>query len=623
MSLKDSFIRQDGFQLIAGADSGRPPYVLDRTQLSWLINGTTRGGTVQCRPGWVPRALSFVDQDGLVDAALQASFEAGGRWQGAGAYESDNGRLKLLASIGGRIFETDVETFATQDLTATIGNDLNNPVGEQAWFTQAENYLVIQNGEDAALVYDGATLVRSYGAASAQGGKGVPIGTCMAYNRGRLWVAIPQSNSLNCYSFVAGDLAYSGATGTRADVLQFTENQFLAGGGAFVVSAQAGPIRAMASLAQQDSTTGQGPLQVITTKGAFSINAPFDRTQWQTTVNPIETISMLASGAVAQNSTINVNGDIWFRAPDGVRSLMIARRDYGTWVNTPISNEVVRSLNYDEAPLLPFASAVLFDNRFLLTSQPGLVKNADNVIRGVAWQSIVPLDFYPINSMAAELSPNVQPQWDGMWTGLRVLQVLTVGSDNPRCFMYILDVDDKIKLWELTKANKFDGLNQRIAWNIETPAYGFDTGGWNLRRLKFGDVWLSNLAGVLDITTLYRPDADQTWRPWAVAQACAALENCTITNCILPIPNLPQYRARMLLPEPDAVCDSTVDKPTNHGYRFAVRFNITGFCSMPQFRLIAQDIPETVVGACMPTECVLTAYPDTCQFTDLSYVTVT
>jgi hypothetical protein len=623
VSVKDSFLKFDGFQLLAGADSGRPPYVLDHSQLSWLVNGTTRGGTVQCRPGWVARPLSFVDSTGVVDSVLQAKFETGGRWQGAGAYESDNGRLKLLASIGGRIFETDVNTFATQDLTETIANDLNNPAGEQAWFTQAENYLVIQNGEDTALVYDGATLARSYGSASARGGDGVPVGTCMAYNRGRLWVAIPQSNSLNSYSFVAGDLAYSGATGTRADVLKFTENTFLTGGGAFVVSAQAGPIRAMVSLAQQDSTTGQGPLQVITTKGAFSINAPFDRTQWQTTVNPIETISMLASGAVAQNSTVNVNGDIWFRAPDGVRSLMIARRDYGTWVNTPISNEVVRSLNYDEAPLLPFASAVLFDNRLLITSQPGLAKDANNNIRGVTWQSLLPLDFYPINSMAAELSPNVQPQWDGMWTGLQILQVLTVGSDNPRCFIYVLDTDSKIKLWELTKTAKFDGLEQRISWFLETPAYGFDTGGWNLRRLKFGDMWLSNIAGTLDIAAYYRPDADQTWRTWATGQTCAAFNNCTISNCTFPVPNLPQYRARMLLPEPTAVCDSTVDKPTDHGYRFSVRLNLTGYCMIPQFRLAAQDVVEDVVGQCLSDSCSLTAYPDTCQFTDLAYVTTT
>lgn len=568
------------------------------------------------------RPLSFVDQDGQVNAALQAKFEIDGRWQGAGGYESDSGKLKLLASIGGRIFETDVDTFATQDLTATIADDLNNPIGEQTWFTQAECYMVIQNGQDAALVYDGATLQRVYSAASARGGTSVPIGTCMAYNRGRLWVAIPQSNSLNSYSFVAGDLAYSGAKGTRADVLEFTENTFLAGGGAFVVSAQAGPIRAMVSLAQQDSTTGQGPLQVITTRGAFSINAPFDRTQWQTTVNPIETISMLASGAVAQNSTINVNGDIWFRSPDGVRSLMIARRDYDTWVNTPISNEVVRSLDYDETPLLLFASATLFDNRFLLTSQPYVAKTDAQVIRGVAWQALVPLDFYPISSMAAELSPNTQPQWDGMWTGLNILQVLTIGSDNPRCFAYVLDANQKIKLYELSKNNRFDG-SQRIEWFLESSAFGFDTGGWNQRRLEFGDMWLSNIFGQVNIVAYYRPDADQTWRYWATAETCAAASNCTIADCTLPVPNQPQYRARMFLPEPDPVCDSTNDKTTNFGYRFAVRLNMTGSCSIPQFRIFGQDLTEDLVGKCPSTACSLVAYPDACQFEDLSYTITT
>lgn len=613
MSQRDALIRYDGWQTLAGVDSGRAPSVLDRTQLSWLVNGITRGGVLQCRPGWIKQPLVFLDQFANVDATTQSNFQTAGRWQGAGAYEGNDGHLSLLAAIGGRVFAVALDSMSVQDLTAQI-NDQFDPISEQVWMTQAESYMVIQNGEESPFVYDGSVLKRTV--ASALGGTSVPIGTCMAYNNGRLWVALPGG-----HAFVAGDLAYSGATGTPADLLQFTENTFLAGGGAFVVTAQAGPIRAMCSIAAQDSVTGQGPLQVMTTRGAFSINAPFDRTQWQTTVNPIETISLLAAGAVSQNATLNVNGDIWFRSPDGVRSFMIARREHNTWVNTPSSNEMVRTFNYDAPELLPFASAALFDNRWIVTSQPSVVKNAANVVRGIAHRALGVLDFYPINSMASQLDSSLQPEWQGMWTGLNVLQLVTIGSDAPRCFAFVINSNSEIELWELTKDGRFDNGTQRISWAIESPAYGFDTGGWNLRQLWYGDTWLTRVAGQVDLSLKFRPDADPVWRTWHTTQTCAPIQDCDTPRCGTPNAYREQYRSRVRFPEPDAVCDQILDQPVNRAYRFAVRLDITGFCAIPQFRIAGKDQSEDVVGACSVAVCQDLGVTSACIVNnDLEYV---
>lgn len=616
MSLAGKPVVQVGFQaLTRGVDSGRPPHVLTPDQLSWLVNGTTRGSQVQTRPGLNRRVLKFLDADGSTDAALQAAFESDGRWQGASGYEAVNGSIQLVASIGGRIYVIDKAGLTVQDLTPLAGG--NNPNGSQAWFCQAEQFLVIQNGEDIPLIYDGATVRRAV--PYAQGGTEVPVGTVMAYNNGRLWVAIPESSSTDSHAFVAGDLAYAGATGTTADLLSFTENTFLAGGGQFVLSSQAGPIRAMCSVAAQDSVTGQGPLQVFTTRGAFSINAPFDRMQWQTTQSPIESISLLAAGAVAQTSTVNVNGDIWFRSPDGVRSFMIARREHGTWVNTPVSSEMTRIFNYDSPALLGFASAALFDNRWLVTASPELVV-ADGSIRAIAHRAFGVLDFYPVSGMASSLSGSTaMPNWDGIWTGLRVLQIIVVGSDNPRCFVFAIDSENKIRLWEQSKADRFDAGSTAIEWALETPAYGFDTGGWNLRNLAYGDVWLTRLAGTFDMTVRYRCDSDPTWRDWAVGQFCAKDEDCAKAACVTPVRYAEQYRARQRLPEPAYVCDTITDKPTKNGYRFSARLELSGFAAIPQFRLLGEDLPEESIGACPPTSCTQLTLAADCSVNDLAY----
>lgn len=604
MSLRAQNMKFDGLGPITkGVDSARAPYLLDREQLVWLINCTTRDNTISTRPGWNKRTLSFVNQSGTTDTTVQANFQTNGRFQGASAYEADSGLPYILASIGGRIFLINPSNMAVQDLTTQAG-EVNSSSSDQTWFAQAENFLVIQNGEDDAFVFDGGTLKRSYGQAKVGADNaGVPIGRQMAYNNGRLWVAISP------YSFVAGDLAYS-VTGTRSDVLSFTENTFLNGGGAFMVPFGGGPIRAMQSVAVQDNSTGQGPLQIFTTRGCFSVNAPFNRDDWQNVTSPIETISMLAAGAVSQNATVNVNGDIWFRSPDGVRSFVIARRDHGTWVNTPLSNEMRRAFSFDTPALLPYASATLFDNRMLITTQPRIVAaTGTSTPRGIAHKGLAVLDFDPVSSMFARSNPN----WDGVWTGLDILQILTIGSDNPRCFAFVLNASKQIELWELSKNDTNDQTTSRIQGVIETPAYGFDTIGFNLRRLMTGDLWLTDIASNLDLTIKYRPDTDANWTAWTSAAICTSTTDCALAACATPTVLATQYRARVQLPEPDqSAVDLVTNKPPFYGYRFAMRVEFTGSFSLQQARISANDIPEDVTGSCPPEACTPSTVPLAC-----------
>lgn len=568
------------------------------------------------RPGWARSTLRFLDSEGAVDTALRDAFQSTGLWQGASPYEADNGALYLVCSIGGHIYRIDISTMEVTDLSTTALL-INSPTLTQTWWCQAENFLVIQNGEDDALVYDGAKFYRVYGQAKAGDAKAsVPIGRQMAYNNGRLWVAVPaQQGDKECYAFVAGDLAYS-VTGQRIDLLGFTENTFLNGGGKFIIPFGAGPIRAMCSIAIQDNSTGQGPLQIFTTRGAFSVNAPFNREEWQNTTSPILSPSLLAAGATAQVSTTQVNGDIWFRSPDGVRSFSIGRRDVGTWVNTPLSSEMSRAFDNDTPALLIYASAVLFDNRLLVTTQPHLANNA-GTLRGITHRGLGVLDFHPVSSMFDRSQPN----WDGIWTGLEVLQVLVIGNDNPRCFLFTLNATYEVELWELSRLDRYDSVDNPIEGALETPAFGYDTNGFNLRQLYMGDIWLTNLVGALTLTVLYRPDSDPNWTTWATVPVCASTTQCTIPPCDTgPTVLAPQYRARIRLPEPSADdCDSLNDKPTRLGYRHAVRFEWTGPLTVQQMRLTALDVPEEVVGACPPA-CTTATTPLVCV-NDYSYVT--
>lgn len=582
MSIRARYI-YDGLQSITtGVDSGRSPALLDRNQLAWGLNVTTRGGFITCRPGIASVDLTFLDETGEVDTTVETAFKTGGRFQGAWPYISDAGLDYIVASIGGRIFLIDCQTRNVQDLS-TLSGLTNRSDAPRVWFVQAENFLIIQNASDAALIYDGSNLRRSGGDAARE----VPPGSVMEYNNGRLWVASPDG-----VRFVAGDLAYS-VTGQRRDVLGFTENTYLNGGGFFAVPSNAGPITAMRSIAVQDNPTGQGPLIIFTTRGAFAVNAPFNRDDWQNTRSPIVTITLQAAGAVSQASTTLVNGDIWFRSFDGSRSFVWAQRDHGTWVNTPLSREVSRALDFDSPSLLPYASAILFDNRWLCTTQPSQALE-DGAIRGVTHAALTVLDFTPVSQMFNRS----QPVWDGIWTGLDFLQVLTTQGANTRAFAFALNNDSEVTLWEFSHEARFDG-NTRIQWAFETPSYGFDTGGWSLRELLYYDLWADRLAGDLGFTMRYREDGYPFWRTWHQWEDCALIDDCSHAACSTPANSQEQYRPRVRGPLADATCDAITLKPSNQFYRAQVRFECVGFARIRQLRLVARDVPEETEGSCV------------------------
>jgi len=610
VSIADQFGSYAGFNIVRrGVNTSLASEAIPADQLAWMVNGTTRNGYPQCRPGWKQRVLRFLDEDGAVDTAVRDAFEDG-CWQGAHPYTDTRGATSIIVSISVRIFRLDLDSYEVTDLSTSSGE--TNPSNlNKVWMVQAEEFLIVQDGSSVPLIYNGASLRRAE-PRSTTGSDEVPVGTVMAYNKGRLWVALPDGKS-----FVAGDLTYS-VTGQTKDLLSFTENNFLNGGGAFTVGEDAGKIVAMRSVAIQDTTTGQGPLQVFTTKGVLSVDAPFDRDQWQNLRSPIQTISILGAGAVSQNSTVNVNGDIWFRSADGVRSFSIARRDHGTWVNTALSSEVDRILERDNAHALQFGSAVLFDNRLLQLAAPYRYTDSSGVEHGYVHQGLVALDFHPVSSMFER----GRPQWEGVWTGLNMLQAV-YHQDADRCLIFTLDTSsDDIQLWELSKEDKFDSEDNAIEWVVETPSYRFNDDGWSLKKLRTASIWYDRLTGQVDFVTKFRPDNEPVWQAHHSWQEQATYKDYNLVPCNTPSNYREQYRSRVRLPEFTGDCDTVTLKPYANGYTFSMRIEITGFARIKRLRLEGMEIPEDYSGACPPAAVSATSVTG-CPEDDFSYTTTT
>jgi hypothetical protein len=413
----------------------------------------------------------------------------------------------------------------------------------------------------------------------------LPAGRMGTYGMGRNWMSLVDGQS-----YIASDIV-GGTSGSQAyvfrdSVLKITENDYLAGGGVFRIPGTAGDIRAMIFTATLDSSLGQGALQVFTPTKVFSCNAPVDRLTWQDLTNPIQTQSLVRNGALGHYSTINVNSDTMFRSLDGWRSLILARREFATWPNTPISNEMERIINLDDTTLLGYGSAINFDNRVIYTASPVASP------QGVFHQSSLVINNDPLSGMRQK----VPSAYDGMWTGLNVLQYMSgLFSGKERAFAFTYNtVSLKLELYEVLPLGSvhFDNGSIPITWSGESPVLFQDVKDKNtLMRLLDGEIRVESLEGRVDFQFFYKPDDYPCWIPWHSWSECYTKP--TDSNGLQP-----GFNPRMGLGEPSSDdCDTNNNRPFREFYYCQVKWIITGHCRVTGMRFKGVTIPQTQFAA--------------------------
>jgi len=420
----------------------------------------------------------------------------------------------------------------------------------------------------------------------------LPPGRMMAYSMGRIWESLP-----NGLSFIAGDIV-GGSSGSpafnyRDGVLNASENTFLAGGGSFSVPSNLGQIAAMKTTAQLDASLGQGPLMVVCPNGVFSVNAPADRTTWASLTYPIVSESLIGLGGLSQDTTLVANGDLLFRSVDGIRSLLMARRDFWSWGNAPISFEVQDILDGDNVALLPFGSAVQFDNRMLMTCTP------TQGPLGVYHPGLISLNFDPVSSLQGK-EPSV---YDGLWQDLNILKVLE-GQFNGvhRCFAFVLNSAlNQIQLVEIMRSVNGAGVGYLdngitpVTWKFETPAVFNRVDGkkeiFDLVGLDGGEFYVGDIQPGQTVAFVieYKPDLSSLWFPWH----SFSITNPSVTNA--------SFGARLGLPRPTSGISNTVNSTDTVSARwFLFRFTITGHCVFYGVKAGARMQPETEFARVIP-----------------------
>jgi hypothetical protein len=547
-----------------GVSSAVAPELLPPGQFAWGLNIAIRGAKPHTRPPIVERLI-------LPEGIHQGS-----------AYFGVQGGM-IVCSIAGRIYRLRIgaNTFSYEEIPLGF---VNSGVLKQAWFQQTVETLVIQDGQSNAILYNGSTARRA-------GIDEVPRGTSMAYGNGRLWVAI------NKNELVAGDIR----TRQAESELQFTETNYLSGGGSLYMP------RGITALAFIPITGAAdfGTLMCFSRDSVESIRADVtNRDMWPNMVGFVTNV-FRNIGCSGDWSPTEVNQDLYWRDGRGdIRSLANAISTNNTPGSSPISREVQRLVDFDSEQLLPWVSAIYFDNRLLMTSSPYL-----NVSAGVSFKDLVALDFSPISTMQMK----APPAYDGQWSGPPGIAQLVTGEfdGQNRAFAITSGEDGINRLWEILTRGKEDAylscgsgtIGSPVQSLIEYPSIGFGLPK-NRKRLERCDVWLSGIDGELEMTAYWRADATQKWSEWDQKEVCAKTTDAAVNTPHTWKNLLPEQRPQIKTFTIPAGLDGVTDYALAVGFEFQIRLVFTGKYQVERMMIYATDLTDKPFADEELAECI-------------------
>lgn len=558
-----------------GVDGQLQTLLLPQNRLAKMVNSTVRGGSVGTRPSVGAIELSFNSD---LDRSRFERFPI----QGGKYYWHPTTDGLLITSVGGRIFAINI-LGEVRDITPASGpNSSQVPL---AWLEQANQYMVIQNGQDLAIIIEGYTSRRADPTKTIVQGSTtvaapeVPTGTVMGFGLNRLVVA-----NKNRTAFKIGDIA-----GGSTTVLTFSQTLYLNEAPEFGFPRQLGQIVAITFLAQADTAAGIGACLIIGTCGVLAMDLTVPRTDWLN--EDISRVVLLDVGGVGANAVVQVNGDLFFRSQQGgIRSLRMARAEQAGWGKTPISREVDNYLANDSLRLLQFCQMARFDNRLFCTTIPQMSDGHPNHL------GMIPLNFDLISSLAGKMSP----AWEGVWTGITPTVLSTGLFDGEERFLALCHDEDGInRLYEIRKTESFDIETEPIPAILQTKALDFQS-KYNRKELIGGDLWFTDILGPTTVVVKWRPLGYPEWTTWHSFTLCAGTGGaaCTTQDCqVLTL--TPRAVSRIQLPRPPKACalDGS-NAELVFGYAFEFRIEWEGRAKISRFRAHADRLKEDKLGEC-------------------------
>lgn len=590
----------DGFEELRGVWGGAPgtvpPYFAHQA-----INRFFREDRNRTRPSILNIELEFESTD-------ERTFFEAGNGQGAFFYNSYPSFLspRLACSIGGRIYTVEV-----QGRTGIVRRlfDGNARQFMHSWFAQGFEFLFVQDGINAPLIWDGTNVPYRSNLVANQ----IPTGSVMAFIHGRMVVASADGKN----RIFVGDIAYGGDTTTTADIIGFTEQDYWAEGGSFDTPIFVGDIMGLYAMPYLDTGTGQNELVVGCTNGFTSLDLSGRRETWIDT--QVQRVSLVGSGLVSSHGFCGLNGDMFYRSGDGIATYRNARVEYEqSWRQTPISREVNYWIKPDRLDLLEFIPMVSWQNMVLCGCSP-LIEKPSNSCFGYHrfCRGFVVFDADNMSTAGRQGTP----VWHGMWTGIRPWEMISgrIGNSQ-RCFAFSYDRDQKNRLYEITLLDGddvFEGTPRRIFSMFTSSELGIVQGkttAFEPKKLNGGMLELSNVLAASTFTIDYRPDGSPCWIE--VDQGSPGCNCPTWPSNQCSRVSWPVFSRKYLTAVDGKECVPGTEQPANVFYHAQMRMRMEGSMEVERFSIRMDLQPDAQIAKCLGNTCApITCCPDEFDYT--------
>lgn len=465
-------------QWTGGVDSLLYPSDLIQGTYAWLVNGVNRGGVVQTRPA-KRRIKSF----------------CGRKAQGHFWVRTFDDRNYEMVAIDGKVYWS---IFPFSDWTP-LENVTFRPDVDRIWFCNGEQAIeygpdnaivVLPNPKNIVLMQDGTSLPCYWDLSDFSNGvvdnkyvTGVPkaplpVGTAMAWQDNRLWVAVDNL-------VFASDLLYPQS---------FNENTYLAEQTGFrfprsIVNMISAPVQGLLVLTDSSMHTLQSFLQ--------------DRTTWQTTPGFQSDVSTEV-GLIAPFAITYLHGMPWLLTARGVISYDRALTQNLTTVILTADGEMQRSKNlvgpdvtracmgvWENVVMLALPASSTY-NRHTWIMDAGVAEKLNNTV-GMCWVGIW-TGTYPVQ-FTSPIIKGTQHNYELAYSsGYLALNFGDSPSPQPETDM---PTQAYIHLFENYTPNQFTNVENPISCSLETRAYTLATDDYY--RFVFAEFLLVNLKGIVPV----------------------------------------------------------------------------------------------------------------------------
>lgn len=588
----------DGFTSVVAQDSATHPSYLPEFYVAESVNRTFRGGINRTRPAI--RWLELIPGDGQSETIVN-DIESG-NLQGTYPYRATNYETSdgLLISVSGVIYFIKILNnigycyeLLRDGTTFTTWND---PSLMHTFFVQAEDRVYIQNGNQAAIAWDG--ILTNPAKRLNPFLQQMPIGTIMEYAFGRVFV----SDRFN--QIYASDIIFGNGFTNTSNTENFTEITYWAGGGAFSTPSSMGNITAIKVMPEIGlNLRAQGQLVVLTEGGAFSMDVSVPRSLWNT--SNIQRISLLGRGCASPYVAL-ANSELWFRSHDGWAFYSNSQSEFGKYFSMrKLSREVNKWVNRDTPWLRQFASTMFFDNYLISTVAPEVKRTASQGLNRYH-RGMVVLDLD--NTSSPSPDANLDFRWNGLWTGIRPIQLLSAQiNKEKRGFVWSFDQDDKNRLYEFTNAYQDDygssGTKSIVSFFI-SGRYDFSrtqaSNKFQRKKLTGGEFWLSEIPNTTTTMVEFRSDSNPCWSTLKIPTTFGCDSCSPKTDGCIPLRGGNRYKRYKFTTPNASECNDLAGIPAVEGSEFQLKVTLDGTATVDRLRLMAniKDNQQNTIGDC-------------------------